>query len=154
MVESLDISAAHRHFAAHCFNAAWDILDNDDRTDEETETMIDLAHASRMHWGHRDDQSPKTRSISAWQISRVYAVADRPDEALRYGTEALDIARAGGTSDFYVAYGHEAVARAAAALGDRETSMMHLDAARSLLDGIDDADSRAVLAADLDNIPL
>lgn len=154
MTESLDEPAAHRHFAADCFNGTWAILDQESRTDEEVEVMIDRAHASRLHWRHRDDETPKTRSVSAWQISRVYAVAGRPDEALRYGTDALDIARLGGADEFYVGFGHEAVARAAAALGDGETANLHLAAARELLSSISDADSRSALAADLDSIAI
>ncbi len=152
MTDSFDAQSGHRYFASHCFNATWDILDKEVRTAEDTETMIDLAHASRLHWRYRDDQSGKTRSVGSWQVSRVYAVAGRPDEALRYGTDALDIARSDGVPEFYIAYGHEAVARAAAALGDSETSRLHLDAARTLLESIDDADSRDALAADLDEI--
>lgn len=152
MAELFDSQTGHRHFAAQCFNEAWNILDQDLRSDEETEMMIDLAHASRMHWRHRDDESPRTRSVSAWQISRVYAIAGRPDEALRYGTEALDIALQGGVGDFYVGYGHEAVARAAAGLGDSEAAALHLDAARVLLVSISDDDGRDVLASDLDTV--
>jgi len=152
MTDSFDEQAGHKYFAASCFNGAWDILDQESRTDEEVEEMIDCAHASRMHWRHRDDQTPKTRSISAWQISRVYAVAGRPDEALRYGTEALDIARLGSAGEFYIAYGHEAVARAAASLEDSETARLHIEAARELLPSIPEGDSRNALSADLDAI--
>ncbi len=146
------MGAAHKYFAAHCFNSAWGLIDRKTHTEEEIETMIDLAHASGMHWRHREDETLRTRSIGAWQVSRVYSVAGRPDEALRYGTDALDIARVGDLDDFYVGYGHEAVARSATMLGDTETARLHLEAARGLLDALDDADSREALAADLDSI--
>ncbi len=152
MTESIDQDAAHRFFAASFFNRAWELLDKGDRTSAEAETMIDLAHASRLHWRHRDDRSPVTESVSAWQLSRAYSVADRPHEALRHGTEALDIAVEGKAGAFYAAYGHEAVARAAVALGDGDTSEMHLVAARDLLSAIDSPDEREALAADLDSI--
>lgn len=152
MTDSFDEQAGHKHFAASCFNGTWDLLDQGSRTDEETEVMIDRAHASRLHWRHRDDESPKTQSVSAWQISRVYAVAGRPDEALRYGTNALDIARIGGAGEFYVAYGHEAVARAAASLGDSEAASLHLSAARELLQAISDDERRTAVESDLDSI--
>ncbi len=114
--------------------------------------MIDLAHASRMHWRQRDDISPKHESISAWQLSRVYSVAGRPDEALRHGVRALEIAMRAGTGAFYVGYGHEAVARAAAALGDSDTAALHLGAARDLLSSISGLDERHTLKSDLDAI--
>ena len=49
MADTFDTEAGHKYFAAHCFNATWDLLDKESRTDEETEAMIDLAHASRSH---------------------------------------------------------------------------------------------------------
>ncbi len=152
MSDLIDAKAGHKFFAANCFNAAWDLLDKESRTDEETEMMIDLAHAARAHWRNSDDRSPRTESVGARQISRVYAVAGRPDEALRYGTESLDVARRGGIDEFYVGYGHEAVARAAAEMGDCETAELHLEAARALLASITDTDSREALSADLDSV--
>ena len=152
MTESIDQKAAHRFFAATFFNRAWELLDKGDRTSAEAETMIDLAHASRLHWRHRDDRSPGTESVSAWQLSRVYSVVDMPHEALRHGTEALDIAVEGNAGAFHTAYGHEAVARAAVALGDVETAEMHLGAARGLLGAIDGTDEREALTSDLDSI--
>lgn len=152
MTDSIDHEAAHRYFAASFFNRTWDKLDKGSRSNEDIETMIDLAHASRIHWRCRDDRSPKNESVSAWQLSRVYSVADRPNEALRYGTEALDIARGAEAGAFHTGYGHEAVARAASSLGDVETAHLHLAAARNLLDAIDKPDDRAALASDLDSI--
>jgi len=152
MTEPIDQDAAHRLFAATFFNRAWDLLVKGDRTALEAETMIDLAHASRLHWRHRDDRSPKSESVSAWQLSRVYSAVGRPDEALRHGTEALDIAVEGEAGAFYTAYGHEAVARAAVALGDAATAEMHLVAARDLLSEIDSLVERDALTCDLESI--
>ena len=152
MPELFDLAAAHRHFAADFFNQAWTLMDVEVRSDRDTEVMVDLAHASRLHWRHREDQSDKSGSIAAWQLSRVYAIAGRPHEALRYGTESLDMARGEDVGTFYEAYGHEAVARAAALLGDSDTARLHIKAARGLLDAIVEPDNRAAVAADLESI--
>jgi hypothetical protein len=152
MVASFDTEAGHKHFASDCFNETWRLLDKVVLTPEEVETMIDLAHASRMHWRYRPDGTARTDSVSAWLLSRVYAVAGRSEEALRYGIEALDIARTGDAGDFYVGFGHEAVARAATAIGDAETAQIHVEAARKLLDSMDDPENRTALASDLGTI--
>ena len=34
-----------------CNNGAYDLLERDDRTEAETQTMIDMAHAAKHHWG-------------------------------------------------------------------------------------------------------
>jgi hypothetical protein len=152
MTDSIDQGAAHRFFSADFFSRTCDLLVQRDRSDADIEMMIGLAHASRVHWRHRDDWSPKNQTIGAWQLSRVYSIAGRPDEALRYGTESLDIARGTGAGAFYVGYGHEAVARAAATLGDSEAAGLHLAAARNLLNTIEEPEDRAALASDLDSI--
>ncbi len=152
MSEPIDQNAAHRYFATKFFNRMWDLLDLKSRSNEDTEIMIDLAHASRTHWRQREDVSPTHESVSAWQLSRVYSVADRPDEALRHGIRALEIARRAETGAFYIGYGHEAVARAAAALGDSDTAVLHLEAARDLLSSISELDERHTLKSDLDAI--
>ena len=152
MAEPIDQDAAHRYFATRYFNSAWDLLDLESRSNEDIEMMIDLAHASRLHWRQRDDVSPKHESIAAWQLSRVYSVANRPDEALLHGIRALEIAMRAGTGAFYVGYGHEAVARAAAALGDSDTAARHLEAAQDLLGSISEIDERHTLKRDLDAI--
>jgi hypothetical protein len=152
MPESFDLDTAHRHFSADFFNQTWTLLDVDVRSDEDTEVMVDLAHASRLHWRHRKDQSPRSMAIGAWQLSRVYSIAGRPNEALRYATESLEIARSEDVGAFYEAYGHEAVARAAASLGDSDTARLHIKAARGILDAIEQPGDRAAVAADLDSI--
>jgi hypothetical protein len=40
---SFDISAAHKYFAAHCFNAAWDLIDKPGRTAEDDRMMVALS---------------------------------------------------------------------------------------------------------------
>ncbi len=152
MPELFDLDAAHRHFAADFFNRTWSLMDSDSRGDEDTEVMIDLAHASRLHWRHREDRSAKSMTVGAWQLSRVYSIAGRPNEALRYATESLEIARGEDVGAFYVAYGHEAVARAAALLGDSDTARLHLRAGQALLEEIEKPDNSAAVAADLDSI--
>lgn len=152
MPESFDLDAAHRHFSADFFNQTWTLLDTDVHSEEDIEVMVDLAHASRLHWRQRRDKSPRSMTIGAWQLSRVYSIAGRPNEALRYATESLDIARGEAVGAFYEAYGHEAVARAAASLGDSDTARLHIRAARGFLDAIEQSGDRAAVAADLASI--
>lgn len=40
----------HRNLAAQCFNQAWEYIEKADRAAEETEEMINIAHASCYHW--------------------------------------------------------------------------------------------------------
>ncbi|MHC5009417.1 MAG: hypothetical protein ACYTG6_00525 [Planctomycetota bacterium] len=142
-------AAAHKFFSAKCFNEAWTLIEKADRTAEETEAMIDLAHASRHHWRHREDLQPLSQSISEWQLSRVYAVAGKPKAALRYARRCIDISEAADLPPFYRAYAHEAMARAASLTGDAEMCREHLELARGQAEAETDADNRKALEDDL-----
>jgi hypothetical protein len=48
-----DVKAAHRYFSAHCFNAAWELIEKKDRTPEEDRQMVSLNQASLYHWRGR-----------------------------------------------------------------------------------------------------
>ncbi len=37
---TIDWQAAHRHFAANCFNLTWELLDQSKRTEEEDRELL------------------------------------------------------------------------------------------------------------------
>lgn len=144
---TFDVAAAHRYFAPHFFNRAWDFIEKPDRTPEDDERMIGLAHASVCHWSQRLDHTERTRSIGYWQLSRVYAITGRPAEAFHYGELSLRYAAA--EAPFYVAYAHEAIARAAKISGDDATYRAHLAKAVELLASVTADAQREALQKDL-----
>ena len=42
---------AHRKFAVDCFNLVWNLMEKKDRTKQDDDRMMHVAHASRFHWG-------------------------------------------------------------------------------------------------------
>jgi hypothetical protein len=142
-----DVAAAHRYFAPQFFNRCWDYIEKPSRTPEEDERMIGLAHASICHWRERPDYSERSRSIGYWQLSRVYAIAGRPEEARRYGE--LSLQHAAGEPPFYVAYAHEAIARAAKLARDDAAYQAHVLKARELSAAVTDSGEREALEKDL-----
>jgi hypothetical protein len=143
-------AAAHRDFSVNCFNKAWELIEKPGRTDDENEQMIRLSQASLWHWTQRGDCRPRNLSIGYWQLSRVYALAGRGQEALRYGRLALDASQ--GDEPFYVAYAYEALARAAQVAGDEEQSRTCRENAVRLAEQISQADERKQLLGDLSTI--
>jgi len=137
----------HKRLSADCFNRAWELLDKKTRTQEEDERMISLAHASLAHWRLRKDCKEQNLSISYWQLSRVYAVLKQGDNAATYGGLCLHVS--GKVPPFYLAYAHEALARAAMLNKQREPFDQHLAEARLLATKVGDADERRMLENDL-----
>ncbi len=148
----VDKMAAHRYFSTACFNAVWNLIDKSDRTADEDEGMVFLAHASAWHWTQREDCSPRNLSISYWQLSRVYAMIGQGERAQHYGQRCLAISRE--EEPFYLGYAHEALARAAAVLGDSDLMNEHVRQAKEFAGAVSDVEERNVLTADLDTVQL
>ncbi|MDQ1146472.1 hypothetical protein QE429_003299 [Bacillus sp. SORGH_AS 510] len=107
---------SHKHLAVNSFNAVWDLLDLPQRTKEEEEKMIHLAHTSFWHWTQVEDHSAKNLSIGYWQLSRVYAVAQLGERALYFGERCLEVSMKNEIEPFYIGYAYEALCRANALL--------------------------------------
>jgi hypothetical protein len=142
-----DLACAHRWFSADCFNRVWALLDKPDRTPEEGERMISLAHASLAHWRERVDCTAQNLSIGYWQLSRVYAVLGQVENARRYGRLCLDVS--GAEPLFFLGYAHEALARAETLAGNPAAAQHHLAEARRLAALVADAEERRALENDL-----
>ena len=150
--ESVAIEAdVQRSLAADLFNYCWDLIEKEDRSDRETDLMIDAAHASRFFWEAVGE--PVNHARGEWQISRAYAVAGRPEPSLHHAKRSLEICEANGIGDFDLAYAHEAMARAYAVAGEGSKSAEWAEKARRVLPEIADEDDRVQLLEDLTSIP-
>ena len=141
-----DLACAHRWFSADCFNRVWTLLEKPDRTPEEGERMISLAHASLAHWRERPDCTARNLSVGCWQVSRAYAVVGQPENARRYGQLCLEFSA--GEGPFYLGYAHEALARAGKLSGDASAAH-HLAEALRLAALVTDREERTALEKDL-----
>ncbi|MBE7497874.1 MAG: protein kinase [Verrucomicrobiaceae bacterium] len=137
----------HKKLSADCFNRTWELLEKKERTAEENERMISLSHASLAHWRMREDCTDRNLSIGYWQLSRVYAVLGQGNNAERYGGLCLRVS--GQEPPFYLAYAHEALARAALLNERRELFDEHLAEAKALAAKVTDAEEKKMLVDDL-----
>lgn len=147
-----DVVAAHKYFAASCFNTAWGLMDKPDRTVAEDEEMLRLGMASVWHWTQRSDCAPENLSVGYWQVSRIYTILKRAEDARRYGQLSLEASQADGVGPFYRGYAFEALARAEAVAGNRTQMESYLSLAQQAADTIPDADARKMLLDDLKTV--
>jgi hypothetical protein len=148
--EAFNPAPAHKYFAAHCFNQVWSLIDLPQRTAEQNQQMELLALSSLWHWTQREDRTAQTLSVGYWQVSRVYALLHQGENAWRYANQALQYGAE--CSPFYVAYAHEAMARAAAVLGEVARVEQHLAEARRLLEQVNNLEERTLLEQDIATI--
>jgi len=145
-----DEAAAHRYFAAHCFNRAWDLIDQPSRTPEEDRLMEALNQASIYHWLQRPDCSSQSLSVGYWQASRIQAILGRASEALRHALVCLAYSQV--LPPFYLGYAHEALARAYALAGNSVAVAEHVRAATEFAGLVQDKSEGAALLADLNQL--
>jgi hypothetical protein len=91
MMTTTTTAFSHKQLAVNSFNAVWDLLDLNERTKEEEEKMIHLAHASFYHWTQVEGPTAKNLSIGYWQLSRVYATAGLGERSLYYAEQGLSV---------------------------------------------------------------
>jgi hypothetical protein len=142
---------AHKKFAVDTFNLTWSLLDKKDRTKEEDDRMVHAAHASRFHWG--EIGTPIHFERGEWQISRVYSVLNRPEQALYHAKKCLEICQKNNIADFDIAFAHEAIARAHATARNRTETAKYLKLAKEAGDKIKQKQDRDTFFNDLKTIP-
>ena len=147
---NFDLAAAHKYFAAECFNRAWDLIDKSDRTPDEDQEMIRLNQASLYHWSQREDCTAENLSIGYWQTARIYALLGQADNARRYGEICLRYSQDAGP--FLLGYAYEALARAESIAGQAEKAAQYLQDAQSYLAQISDSQDRELLEQDLNTL--
>jgi len=147
-----DIVAVHKYFSAHCFNAAWDLIEKTNRTAEEDEEMIRLCQTSIYHWTQREDCTDQSLSIGFWQASRAHSLLNSASEAEKYGQLCLDKSK--DLDKFFLGYAYEALARAAMVTGDAGSMNDYLEKARECVGQVEDESSKKMLVDDLDGIKL
>lgn len=146
------INNSHRYFAAFCFNACWDLIDKNQKTEEDTENMIHLAHSSFWHWTQVQGVTPTNISVGYWQLARVYALAGNGDDSLYYGKRCMDIGLTNNLDPFYIGYAYEAIARANQVLKRPEQTIENKAKAREYYDKILDDENKNLLQNDLNNL--
>ena len=143
--------ATERRLASQLFNETWTLLEHTERTPEDDDRMLHMAHASRYHWGQVGE--PRNLAIGEWQCSRVYAVLGRPEPSLHHARRELELAEQHRLGAFILATAYEALARASAVAGDRAGFDDYRARARDAAARIEDAEEREVAEGDIASLP-
>ena len=141
-----------RALAVALFNGTWALLDKAGRTDDETDRMLHMAHASRFHWDAVG--TDENRAGGEWQCSRVYVELGRPAPALHHARRCLAYAARPGVAAWMRASAEEALARALLLADDRPGALAARDRGLALLATEQDEEDREIIAADLASLPL
>lgn len=139
-----------KDLAANLFNSTWDLLEKENRTEEEDYLMVHQAHASLYHW--LVIGNPSNIYNGEWQISRVYATLNNFDSCLYHALRALKICEQHQLTGFDLAYAYEALTRAYAMKDNKNECTKYLELALKEAQKIGDAGSKDLIMADLDDL--
>src|SRR5262245_61710992 len=99
--------AAHKRFAADCFNKIWPLLEKKERTGDDNELMIHLAHTSLFHWLQVGTALNEQRG--EWMLSRVYTVLEDKAKSLHHAERCLSLTEKHDFKDFDLAFAYESM---------------------------------------------
>lgn len=136
--------------AIACFNQTWDYIDKTDRTPEESLEMIHCAHTSRYLWGQIGE--PLNFERGEWQISKVYYLLGKGEQALYHAQACLKICEDNNIADFDIVFAYEAMANAYKILGKMDEMATYKSKAFDNLDSIEDEGNRSYAQSELEKI--
>jgi hypothetical protein len=145
----------HRAIGIELFNRTWELMGKQDRTVQDDDAMLHMAHASAHHWrAEGAGATANNLARSEWQVSRVYTVLGRGEPAGYHARRCLEICQANGIGDWDLAYAYEALARAASVAGDDlPGARSWAEQARQAAKDIAEDEDRDAVLADLATIP-
>jgi len=153
MADPKQLQAHHHHFAASTYNLAADIVYDDDPSDAQIASLIELAHVSHWHWEHRDDKKPSNISVAYWMLSKAYAANGFGDRALEYGEASLAAIQGEDLPPWYLGFCHEVIAKAHLVRGDQTLAEQHRSKALELADQVTGAGDLRYLLNQINRTP-
>jgi len=138
-------SAACRRFAMAANNEAWELLERPARSPEETDLMLDAAHAAAWHWRRVGGTAQCIRA--QYLLATANAAAGTGTQAIRHAQAALASMQAAGEeiAAFDRAAVHGSCALAYALLGSSDEAQRSREEFRSAAQALTDASERDLL---------
>ena len=141
-----DLPKAQRWFAVELNNLSWDLVEKQDRSQDETERMIHAAHAAVHFW--LAEGTPINHLRGQCLLATAYAAARLPEAALRHAEQCLALgaeARA-DLSAFDRATMHGAMSNALVLAGRRAEAQVHYAKALAAIPQFEHPEDQAVFA--------
>ncbi len=150
-----NLDAANRWFGVEYNNGIFPLLIKPDRTDEETEQMIQMAFASTLHWANYSGckYANKVRGIN--MIATALAFAGRKESALFYARKNFDMVvnNLSEVADFDISFMYMQLARSLALNGDTAEAGERLKECLDSIEKISDPEDKKIVLGDLNSGP-
>ncbi len=151
MAKQISDSECHQMMATKLSDQVFGLLYKEGRTERENEIMVHAAHGACLH----NDEIGRSLdwARSEWLLARVYVAVERPIPAVYYGQRCLALCHERKLGPFATAYGYEALARAAAMIGDKKSYDELIAKAKEFGNKIEKKEDREQFISDFNSIP-
>ena len=145
----IDEVKAHAWFATQIKEEGWRLACKTNRSQQEREELLHIAHAACYHWEHSGDRVHLFRALLL--ISRAYSECGEGNLGLRYGREAKEVMEAHGdwTTPEDWAFLHLSLARSLACLKQCAEAHWHIQQAGEAAQNIENPEKQALFHQDL-----
>lgn len=145
------LSQAHLHFAMDFHARTWELLEKQDRTQDENARMLDYAHASLAHW--RTAGTAARHQRGEWMLARIYGVLGNGALAVQHAKRCLELLESNKPemADFDFAFVYEGMARALAVNGDRYEAKKFIEKAQTAGEAIKEKEDRDAFFAEFNS---
>ncbi|WP_375422928.1 SRPBCC domain-containing protein [uncultured Friedmanniella sp.] len=144
-------AAWHRRQGVTANNATRDLLARSGRDAEADERLLRAAYTAAYHWERAAGAGPENEARASYMIARALLATGQAAAALASAERILALCRRYDLVDFDLAYGHEARARALAALNRSAEAATEWTAARAV--PVADPEDRAIVERDFADHP-
>jgi len=153
MSKVTDEQKMHHYMGIEMNIQTWNLLGKEERNEKDDARMINFAHASLYHWRKSHKYRPINEQRGQWMLSHVNAVLGKSEEALSYAEETSRLTIEQDLKDFDLAYSYEELARANAALGNKNEYVKYLEKAEETGSLISNEDDKKYFISDLESPP-
>lgn len=150
-MEPEEVRNAHRYFAIECNNKAWSLVEAPELTTQREE-LLDLAHASAMHWQAIGNDLEKMRATML--LANVHAALGLGPSAMTYANTMRGFfLEQTGTPDWEIAFVYTIHARACACAGNAQGLADSYAQAQAAIAAIADPQDQAIVLTTFERVP-
>lgn len=147
-----DAALWQRRLASQANNRAWTLTEIDHRSAEESEEMLQAAHAAMYLWKIVGDAS--NHAHAAQLLAHAYALLKLPAPAAHYLRKSLPYFEQHNSAPWELAFAQAVAANVAAAEGNAAAHARHYAQAQAAAALITDPQTREMFAATLRVVPV
>ncbi len=146
------IEDANHYFAVEYNNSIWPLLEKNEKSDDAYDEIINLAHASLLHWS----RSPKCKKANLargeFMVTIAYLHAGRRNAALYHAERGMKLTKdfQSEMEDFDLAYAAMEMAGALHLADKKDEAAQYLEEAKALGEKIKDPEDKKIYMNDLD----